>query len=234
VLVDAPRLVRSFCQESFSAMLHSLPPLSRPPSSRRALFLVQPTGTCPLASLLFVTGPESCGIRSEPSAENPPVFWLDLRAGECSPVPSYGEKLANSGPNPRRATDFSLLGCFQRLSGGGRGIRTPGTLSGTTVFKTAGINHSPIPPQLGGPLSSLPYLHFGQFSFCPIPLAESLPCPRPPKSRSPCRGRARPAAQPFPVFFFPDALGAPGAAPAGFAFGVADISSGLTPTFTVA
>ena len=36
-----------------------------------------------------------------------------------------------------------------RLNGGGRGIRTPGTLSGTTVFKTAGINHSPIPPQSG-------------------------------------------------------------------------------------
>jgi hypothetical protein len=34
--------------------------------------------------------------------------------------------------------------------GGGRGIRTPGTLSGTTVFKTAGINHSPIPPQAPG------------------------------------------------------------------------------------
>ncbi len=32
-------------------------------------------------------------------------------------------------------------------NGGGRGIRTPGTLSGTTVFKTAGINRSPIPPR---------------------------------------------------------------------------------------
>ena len=31
--------------------------------------------------------------------------------------------------------------------GGGRGIRTPGTLSGTTVFKTAGFNRSPIPPR---------------------------------------------------------------------------------------
>ncbi len=33
------------------------------------------------------------------------------------------------------------------MTGGGRGIRTPGTLSGTTVFKTAGINRSPIPPR---------------------------------------------------------------------------------------
>ena len=36
---------------------------------------------------------------------------------------------------------------FNELNGGGRGIRTPGTLSGTTVFKTAGINRSPIPPR---------------------------------------------------------------------------------------
>ena len=31
-------------------------------------------------------------------------------------------------------------------NGGGRGIRTPGTLSGTTVFKTARFNRSRIPP----------------------------------------------------------------------------------------
>ena len=34
-----------------------------------------------------------------------------------------------------------------RLSGGGRGIRTPGGVSPTAVFKTAGFNRSPIPPQ---------------------------------------------------------------------------------------
>ena len=32
------------------------------------------------------------------------------------------------------------------LCGGGGGIRTPETLSGLTVFKTAGFNHSPTPP----------------------------------------------------------------------------------------
>jgi hypothetical protein len=32
--------------------------------------------------------------------------------------------------------------------GGGRGIRTPGTVSGPTVFKTAAIDHSAIPPAL--------------------------------------------------------------------------------------
>ena len=35
-----------------------------------------------------------------------------------------------------------------RLDGGGGGIRTPGTLSGPTVFKTAGLNRSPTPPFL--------------------------------------------------------------------------------------
>src|SRR6185436_3969314 len=30
--------------------------------------------------------------------------------------------------------------------GGGRGIRTPGTLPGTVVFKTTAIDHSAIPP----------------------------------------------------------------------------------------
>ena len=33
------------------------------------------------------------------------------------------------------------------LCGGGRGIRTPGTVSGTAVFKTARFNHSRIPPR---------------------------------------------------------------------------------------
>ena len=33
-----------------------------------------------------------------------------------------------------------------RLAGGGGGIRTHETLSGLTVFKTAGFNHSPTPP----------------------------------------------------------------------------------------
>jgi hypothetical protein len=33
-----------------------------------------------------------------------------------------------------------------RLDGGGGGIRTPETLSGLTVFKTAGFNRSPTPP----------------------------------------------------------------------------------------
>src|SRR4029450_4246726 len=41
-------------------------------------------------------------------------------------------------------------------TGGGRGIRTPDTLSGTTVFKTAAINHSAIPPQAEIQITRLP------------------------------------------------------------------------------
>ena len=33
-----------------------------------------------------------------------------------------------------------------RITGGGRGIRTPERVTPLTVFKTAGFNHSPIPP----------------------------------------------------------------------------------------
>jgi hypothetical protein len=41
-----------------------------------------------------------------------------------------------------------LSGLYTGFSGGGGGIRTPVTLSGQTVFKTAGFNHSPTPPFL--------------------------------------------------------------------------------------
>jgi hypothetical protein len=36
---------------------------------------------------------------------------------------------------------------LSRLAGGGRGIRTPGTVSRTSVFKTDCFNHSHIPPR---------------------------------------------------------------------------------------
>ena len=39
------------------------------------------------------------------------------------------------------------------LNGGGRGIRTPGTVSRTVVFKTTRFNRSRIPPQLSERLS---------------------------------------------------------------------------------
>jgi hypothetical protein len=39
------------------------------------------------------------------------------------------------------------VGDFPRDPGGGRGIRTPGSLPGTVVFKTSAIDHSAIPPR---------------------------------------------------------------------------------------
>src|SRR4051794_2099508 len=36
--------------------------------------------------------------------------------------------------------------CSTHRHGGGRGIRTPVRVTPQTVFKTAGFNHSPIPP----------------------------------------------------------------------------------------
>jgi hypothetical protein len=45
-----------------------------------------------------------------------------------------------------------MAGRMQRLrvvSGGERGIRTPGTLSGTAVFKTAAFDRSAISPRCG-------------------------------------------------------------------------------------
>jgi hypothetical protein len=44
----------------------------------------------------------------------------------------------------RTASEASLL---PRALGGGGGIRTPGTLPGTAVFKTAALNHSATPPE---------------------------------------------------------------------------------------
>ena len=57
----------------------------------------------------------------------------------------------------------AFLGLIERdginpaATGGGRGIRTPGTLSGSTVFKTAALNHSAIPPRRTAPGAMAPH-----------------------------------------------------------------------------
>ena len=43
---------------------------------------------------------------------------------------------------------MGFFDAISQLDGGGRGIRTPVTLSGKAVFKTACFNHSHIPPRV--------------------------------------------------------------------------------------
>jgi hypothetical protein len=49
--------------------------------------------------------------------------------------------------SPERSVK-DLFEPYTLFSGGGGGIRTPETLSGLTVFKTAGFNRSPTPPSI--------------------------------------------------------------------------------------
>src|ERR1051326_1673817 len=46
-----------------------------------------------------------------------------------------------------RCYKLLIFSCLRDTPGGGRGIRTPGTLPGTVVFKTTAIDHSAIPPR---------------------------------------------------------------------------------------
>ena len=67
---------------------------------------------------------------------------LSLQRLSSRRLPAFAPQIAEKG---------GLLGAFYRVRryGGGRGIRTPGTVSRTAVFKTACFNRSHIPP-LGG------------------------------------------------------------------------------------
>jgi hypothetical protein len=49
-------------------------------------------------------------------------------------------------PHPVHETPQLTLS-FWLIIGGGRGIRTPGTVAGSVVFKTTAIDHSAIPPR---------------------------------------------------------------------------------------
>ena len=76
------------------------------------------------------------------------VFYIAWHIGEMYTrrVASAPQVLQNYYiPNDRAAQRAPHTAIYLGV-GGGRGIRTPDTLSGTTVFKTAAINHSAIPP----------------------------------------------------------------------------------------
>ena len=109
------------------------------------------------------------GSAELPFREAPRYLWIALN-GEESPLRFAAEILGmwDEIRQNEHGLSFELL--IFKVDGGGRGIRTPGALSGTTVFKTAGINRSPIPPR-GVGLSSIvrPKVHFaaGQGRHCP-------------------------------------------------------------------
>ena len=66
--------------------------------------------------------------------ENSDILLIDLATKQARPY------------KVSRILEQVPFGFHRELHGGGRGIRTPGTLSGTAVFKTARFNRSRIPP----------------------------------------------------------------------------------------
>src|SRR5688572_15920177 len=79
----------------------------------------------------------------------------DGRARDNLATPGYGAQGVRRPVQPvipacygRPRTRRTRSADRSRRAGGGgeRGIRTPGTLSGSTVFKTAALNHSAISP----------------------------------------------------------------------------------------
>ena len=63
-----------------------------------------------------------------------------------SPRPRNVKKAPNWGPFATQKIRITILYQVLRHDGGGGGIRTHGTLAGTTVFETAPIDHSGTPP----------------------------------------------------------------------------------------
>ena len=64
--------------------------------------------------------------------------------------PLYSGILANTGMFRAFRGKNRIFSLRSRMRGGEGGIRTPGTLSGTPVFKTGAINHSATSPDDAG------------------------------------------------------------------------------------
>ena len=67
-----------------------------------------------------------------------------LAAPSLAPIPPAGRR--GLGSNPHRSSKGPLTRRSPHLLYGERGIRTPETLAGLTVFETARFNHSRISP----------------------------------------------------------------------------------------
>jgi hypothetical protein len=111
------------------ARSNSLSPHHRFAIALRSPFAIPETGlqTCPPEKNRQIGAIRSRSVRSLQSALRPK--YCEIRA--CFAY--FGAK-------------GGAVSLQSRLAGGGRGIRTPGTVSGTAVFKTARFNHSRIPP----------------------------------------------------------------------------------------
>ncbi len=131
----------------------------------------QPSSLSPAPSPLeaFFAKTQKAGEpgRCCPGPHGLPTFLLAEEGGFEPPIGTFVpyNGLANRRLQPLGHPSIGLwgLGCLPEtandtlaqnqtfetpsvLSGGGRGIRTPGRLAPTTVFKTAAFNHSAIPP----------------------------------------------------------------------------------------
>src|SRR5262245_4418810 len=77
---------------------------------------------------------------------------------ECPPPPLRRDRLperydARCAAGPKARLDETRAAARAK-SGGEEGIRTPGSLSASTVFKTAALNHSATSPRVIGSVTS--------------------------------------------------------------------------------
>ena len=117
------------------------------PAPASVAFLLAPqTGFEPVTS-------SSAGKRS-----NPLSYWGTRRGGrDLNPREGYSPPTHLAGGRTKPGYATSPRVSRPDLQGGGRGIRTPGDVAATAVFKTAAIVHSAIPPWhrcQNGPASS--------------------------------------------------------------------------------
>ena len=105
----------------------------------------------------MLAGESSWGYKSPPPHQKTSlVFYRKMELLVAARRLAFPAPLCAHGSNESPiVTAASLLNVCQPAeapltdsanAGGGRGIRTPERVSPLTVFKTAGFNHSPIPP----------------------------------------------------------------------------------------
>ena len=105
--------------------------------------------TAPLPGTLMAANNEVVPCRSTVRR----VRRLRLDPHTCDPFLNREHVGRDVGKKRRRCPQWLILNDLDLLYGGERGIRTPGSLSTSTVFKTAALNHSAISPSFigGGP-----------------------------------------------------------------------------------